>query len=70
MEASVAIWEFVEWLLIWLQENSEFEWDQGNLSKNSRKHGVSVQEVEEVFGSGRALPLGIQVSPIALEKFV
>lgn len=27
----------------------EFEWDEGNINKNSSKHQVSVQECEEVF---------------------
>jgi uncharacterized DUF497 family protein len=26
-----------------------FDWDQGNLTKNADKHGVSVAESEEVF---------------------
>ena len=26
-----------------------FEWDDGNLHKNRRKHGISAQEAEEVF---------------------
>ncbi len=28
---------------------TEFEWDEGNQNKNREKHGVSNQEVEEVF---------------------
>lgn len=26
-----------------------FDWDEGNLSKNLRKHNVSLQEAEQVF---------------------
>ncbi|QQR81291.1 MAG: BrnT family toxin [Deltaproteobacteria bacterium] len=26
-----------------------FEWDVGNFEKNLKKHGVSIQEIEEVF---------------------
>lgn len=26
-----------------------FEWDEGNLAKNEKKHGVSYKEAEEVF---------------------
>lgn len=26
-----------------------FEWDGGNFEKNLKKHGVTVQEIEEVF---------------------
>lgn len=28
-----------------------FDWDQGNLSKNLKKHGVTSQESEELFGN-------------------
>lgn len=61
----MAQWEFFEWLLFWILETNhfEFEWDHGNKSKSATKHGVSVDEVEGVFKSGVALPLGIQVSP-------
>lgn len=27
----------------------EFEWDEGNLDKNRRKHGVTPEEAESVF---------------------
>lgn len=61
----MAQWQFVEWLLIWLLETThfEFEWDQGNNTKNAAKHGISISETEEVFKSGAALPLGIQIQP-------
>lgn len=66
----MAQWEFVEWLLIWILETSsfQFEWDKGNLSKNAKKHGVQTYEVEEVFRSGMALPLGVQTSPASVEQ--
>lgn len=40
----MAQWEFVDWLLYWILETShfEFEWDQGNRTKNESKHGISV----------------------------
>jgi uncharacterized DUF497 family protein len=62
----MAQWEFVEWLLFWILETShfEFEWDEGNLTKNSKKHGIEVGQIESVFRSGLALPLGIQISPL------
>jgi len=61
----MAQWEFVEWLLFWILETShfEFEWDSGNKTKSANKHKISVEEVEAVFRSGQALPLGIQTSP-------
>jgi len=66
----MAQWEFVEWLLFWLLETShfEFEWDEGNKSKNATKHGITTQEVEAVFRSSLALPLGIQQSPVVPEQ--
>lgn len=66
----MAQWEFVEWLLFWILETShfEFEWDKGNRSKSAIKHKISTDEVEAVFRSGMALPLGIQTSPAANEQ--
>lgn len=66
----MAQWEFVEWLLFWILETShfEFEWDAGNLSKSAAKHGISTEEVEAVFRSGLALPLGIQIRPLHPEQ--
>lgn len=66
----MAKWEFVEWLLFWLLETRkfEFEWDEGNRTKNEEKHGISTYEAEAVFRSGMALPLGVQISPPASEQ--
>ena len=66
----MARWEFVDWLLFWILETShyEFEWDSGNKAKSVAKHGISTDEVEAVFRSGLALPLGIQISPEAPEQ--
>jgi len=66
----MAQWEFVDWLLFWILETSnfEFEWDRGNKEKNVKKHGITTEEVEAVFRSGMALPLGIQISPLANEQ--
>lgn len=66
----MAQWEFVEWLLLWLLETTdfEFEWDVGNKTKSASKHGVLPGEAEEVFRSGAALPLGMQVHPAATEQ--
>lgn len=35
--------------MVILPEPLEFEWDEGNIEKNERKHGVSNKEAEEVF---------------------
>lgn len=61
----MAKWEFVEWLLFWILETSrfEFEWDAGNTTKSAKKHGVPLEEIEIVFRSGAAIPLGLQISP-------
>jgi uncharacterized protein len=66
----MAKWEFVEWLLYWILETShfEFEWDRANSAKIATKHGVSTAEVEAVFRSGLALPLGTQISPLVNEQ--
>ena len=66
----MAQWEFVEWLLFWILETSyfEFEWDEGNSTKSAKKHGVETHEIEAVFRSGLALPLGIQINPPANEQ--
>lgn len=66
----MAQWEFVEWLLFWILETSrfEFEWDKGNRTKNATKHKITIEDVEAVFRSGLALPLGIQICPPADEQ--
>ena len=66
----MAQWEFVEWLLFWILETSSFnfQWDEGNRTKSASKHKITISEVEEVFRSGLALPLGIQISPPADEQ--
>lgn len=42
----------------------DFEWDEGNLTKNEMKHGITSKEIEEVFYSLFVIPLGVQVSPM------
>ena len=66
----MAKFRFVEWLLLWLQENShfEFDWDEGNQTKSAAKHSVRTEEVEEVFTLGQAVPLGVQVIPLVHEE--
>lgn len=66
----MAQWEFVEWLLFWILETShfEFEWDEGNSTKNAKKHGIETNEIEAVFRSGLALPLGIQINSSVNEQ--
>ena len=61
---------YIEWLALWLMESVafEFQWDDGNSSKSTLKHGVSTTEVEEVFESGSAIPLGMQILPPVEEE--
>ncbi len=35
----------------WTAEFDGFEWDEGNSDKSRRKHGVTIQECEEVFSN-------------------
>ena len=65
----MATWLFVEWLLIWILDTTTFafEWDHGNRTKNATKHDVTTDEVESVFRLKRAIPLGIQTSPVVNE---
>ena len=66
----MAKFRFIEWLLVWIQETThyEFEWDGGNQTKSLTKHLVTTEEVEEVFRIGPAAPLGIQTSPEVIEQ--
>jgi len=66
----MAKFKFVEWLLLWLQENShfEFDWDEGNRTKSATKHSVRTEEAEEVLTLGQAVPLGVQISPLVHEE--
>lgn len=39
-------------MISWIEQVSEaegFQWDDGNTTKNSRKHGVRHEEAEQVF---------------------
>lgn len=66
----MAQFEFVAWLVQWLfqQADFEFDWDHGNLTKSVLKHKIKVESAEQVFANKEFLiPLGIQVSPIANE---
>ena len=66
----MAKFKFAEWLLTWLLDSVEFEfdWDEGNWKKNAKKHGVAAREIEEVFTTGLPAPLGVQVSPSVPEE--
>ena len=65
----MALFKLSEWLVTWLYESSSFsfDWDFGNIEKNETKHGVTTEEVEEIFKYGKMLPLGKQVRPVVKE---
>ena len=62
--------KFVLWLAYWYLQNEpfEFEWDKGNSTKSSTKHGVDSEEVESVFTLRMTVPLGRQISPEVEEE--
>jgi uncharacterized DUF497 family protein len=66
----MAKFKFAEWLIAWLQDTSrfEFDWDEGNRKKSAAKHAVTATETEEVFRSGQAAALGVQISPPVAEE--
>ncbi len=66
----MAQFKFILWLFKWFREakNIEFEWDQGNQTKNEKKHGIFSFEAESVFFNKEAIPIGIQVMPIINES--
>lgn len=35
--------------MIRYNELREFEWDEGNIHKSYKKHGISIKEAEEIF---------------------
>ena len=63
----MAKFKFAEWLLVWLldSEDFEFEWDEANRAKSAKKHGVSASEIEEAFTSGPEERMGIVGKTIA-----
>lgn len=66
----MAHFRYVEWLLNWLlvQSGFSFEWDDGNSTKNLLKHGITIEEAEEIFEQIEAIRvLGEQVSPPTAE---
>jgi uncharacterized DUF497 family protein len=66
----MAKFKFIEWLVLWLTETArfEFDWDDGNSTKSVMKHAVTTAEAEEVFLLGQAVPLGVQIAPVAPEE--
>ena len=66
----MAQFEFVAWLVKWIleQEDFEFDWDQGNSTKSLQKHKISPESAEQIFLNRDFLvPLGMQVAPTTNE---
>jgi uncharacterized DUF497 family protein len=62
----MAEFEYIQWLVDWLfsQKRFDFIWDEGNETKSQKKHGVSLDEAEQLFANKDCfIPLGLQVSP-------
>ncbi len=60
----MAVFEYDPWLLEFIELGRfTFQWDRANRTKNVTRHGVTTEECKEVFQSGGALPIGIQVFP-------
>ncbi len=38
-----------------IPEPIEFEWDKGNIDKNSKKHGIENEEAESIFFDDKSL---------------
>lgn len=66
----MAQFKFILWLAYWYLQTElfEFEWDKGNSSKNSTKHGVNTNEIESVFSLKMGVPIGRQISPAVNEE--
>ncbi len=62
----MAKFQFIEWLIDWLEAHDEFEfvWDAGNSTKNIDKHEVENTDAEAIFYDPDRFPLGIQVEPL------
>jgi len=66
----MASFRFIQWLVDWMENQSDFlfEWDLGNLTKNLKKHGITREEAESVFGQIEAIrALGEQMTPKVYE---
>lgn len=66
----MAQFKFILWLAYWYLQTEifEFEWDRGNSSKSSIKHGVNTNEIESVFSLKMGVPIGRQISPFVDEE--
>lgn len=61
----MAKFKFIYWLLEYLtsQDQFSFEWDNENLNKSDKKHGVDSSLIESCFYDSNLLALGEQYQP-------
>jgi uncharacterized DUF497 family protein len=62
----MAQFQFIKWLVQWFlfKEKIEFDWDEGNLTKNFKKHKINRKSAEQLFFNKEYFfPLGIQTTP-------
>ena len=66
----MAHFKFIIWLAYWYQQSEifDFEWDTGNYKKSLAKHDVSTEEIENLFKTKMAVPLGRQIIPSVDEE--
>ena len=66
----MAQFQFVIWPFYWYRQarEFEFEWDRGNSTKSSSKHGVDSDEVESLFELKLGIPIGRQFMPVVSEE--
>ena len=66
----MAQFKFLLWLAYWYQQSEtfDFEWDSGNVQKSTKKHDVDPDEIEAVFSTKMAVPIGRQILPAVDEE--
>lgn len=64
----MAKFEYIKWLVDFLSNDAfEFDWDEGNSTKNEIRHGINTKEAQEAFFCENILPLGQQYQPATQE---
>ncbi len=60
---------FVGWLVKFFESRDfEFEWDEGNETKNIEKHGIENSEGQDIFYDPELVILGEQKFPVVNEE--
>lgn len=53
-----------------MDQEIEFEWDEGNLDKSRRKHGITPEEAENVFSDEHSLIIPDEVHSKTEDRFI